>query len=478
MAMSMSVGMGLSRRGAKVITPDDIQQTGKIAEWRFEDGSGTTATDETGTYDIDLTEAPTPNTAWETFGISANSGAIETPSMTNVRTVVMLYRVEQGGTGFHYSGPAATNGGPIGTAISSADQAWIGQGFGVGTVPHRSDGAAAYWLVSGQWRLLFHEISAATTGFLTFGSRGNSTLNRFTTFEMAWGVVYNTTLTEAARSTIYKAARYIARERSFNLDFQDISAKADMLWLWGQSNADGRGLISDLSAEDQGRTYDDVFIRQDGTSASGGGWSGLVLGSNHNDNSTTQFGAEIPWANSREDNPTGRDLYILKCAEGGMYLAPTSDPNVSTSYSTEEPKSSTGFWRGVMEQYYYAIADALSSSVGLELKAFIAYQGEQDALQSSTADVWGTQFGLVVSEMEEHTGLSGFPVYVARIRDSAPPDATAYATVRAEQTSAVSTLGSRATLVDVDSYSFGDSLHLDATGMVSFADYIWDDLGL
>lgn len=471
----------LSPFGTRFVGAAVVPIEGLIADWRFADGSGTTVTDETGTYDIDLTEATDAAATWETYGV--NAAAIETPVITNVRTTVMLYRIPADETSaFHLSGPVATNAGIYGTSTSNLN-CHIGQGYGVGSVPDRGDGEGGYWLTAGGWRLLIVEQPVATTGFQTFGSRGNSTSNRFTDFRMAWGAVYDRVLTDTDRAALYSFARSIARDRSISLDFRDLSAKADMLWLWGQSNADGRGLIADLPAPDQARTYDDVYISQDDVSISAaaqGAFDLLSLGSNHNENSSTQFGAEVPWANNREDNPTGRPLYILKNARGSTGIAPKSLSGDPVSYSTQESEVTAGFWNGLLRHYYYAISNALENNVGLDLKAFVAFQGEQDAQNTTLANVWEANFNLIVDKLELHTGLSGFPIYVTRIRDDSPPDATALAIVRAAQEDVVSTLGARASLVDVDSYDYNatDDIHLTADGIVSYGDFIWADLGL
>ena len=56
-------GLAAMGRSAPIALPD----TGLLADWRFEEGSGTTVADQTGSHTIDLTAAASPNTTWHRY---------------------------------------------------------------------------------------------------------------------------------------------------------------------------------------------------------------------------------------------------------------------------------------------------------------------------------------------------------------------------------------------------------------------------
>lgn len=455
---------------------------GLIADWRFAEGSGTTAFDETGTFDIDLTVAPSPNVAWAPHGLTTTNGAVQTPSMTGVRTIVQLHRVPRDEVNkFLQAGPVADNQGPFGRSVQIGEKNWVGQGYGVFPVFARSDGQYAWSMATGGWRLYIREIATNTTGKVTFGSRGAATTNRYTEMKMAWAAVYDKVLSPSERETLYSFARGVATGRGIYIDAEDCPIQVDHLMLMGQSNADGRGYIASLSAGDQARTYAHTKIYLAGLGVgTTKSYSDLVLGSNHNRLAADRFGPEIPIANLREDTAGARDLYITKVAQGGTYLAPESDANVAagTTFSTETAVGiNPSFWTGVLANLYYGIADALDDGIGLDLRGLVWFQGEQDALQSSTADVWEVQMSAIIAQLDTHLGTSDYPVLLARIFETPPDDATSYATIRAAQVAVVAGLGARGTLIDTDSMSRGDYVHLNASGLVDFGinvvDAIW-----
>jgi|GEM_PF-3466590 len=452
---------------------------GLIADWRFAEGSGMTVADETGTYEIDLTSAPTPNVSWESHGVTTASGAVETPSMTGVRTIVQLYRVPTDQTNkFLQAGPVAGNQGPYGRSVVSAEGNWLGQGFGVFPVFSRTDGQYAWPMTSGGWRLYIRELVADTDGIITFGSRTGSTSNRYTEMKMAWGAVYDRVLSDAERAEIYSFARGLSAGRGIYIDAADCPTQVDYLLLMGQSNADGRGYITDLSEGDQARSYSETKISLSTVGIGNKTFDSLVLGSNHSNADSTRFGAEIPIANAREDTTGSRPLYIRKSAKGGTYLAPSTDANVSagSTWSTEEAVGATAsFWLAVAG-HYYVMADALDNGIGLDIRGLIWFQGEEDAQHTSTANVWEAQMNALISELDAHLGISDYPIQLARIYESSADDATAYATVRAAQAAVVTGLGARATLIDTDSMAHGDYVHLDADGLVDLANDVADQI--
>lgn len=478
----------INQGGGASLTLDALPQSGLIAEWRFTEGSGTTVADQKSTYPIDLTTALAPqNVTWQSYGVSLASGGIETPSIVGARTIVLLYRTPEEQSGFLMAGPVASNAGPLLTGASPSVVATeinhIGQLRGVAPIAAReSDGVVARRLASDGWRVHFRELAAGTNGAIAFGTRRASTLNRVGTMEIAACVVYNRTLSAAERNDIYAVMRDVSAARGVPIDTRDCATQASGIFIGGQSNADGRALISGLSALDQARTYTKTKIILNNSSGTKSSFADLDLGlaGNHTVSSgTTQFGPEIPIANQWEDNKS-ENFYIVKAAQGGTYLAPISVTGAAISWSTDEPKTVAGFWHGLLNTWWRAATDLQQAGIGLNLDAFIWYQGEQDSILTAAADIYGVQLEQLIDNFDLYSGVVADKVFIVRIRDTAPPDPTGYATVRAAQAAVVATLNAgtpgRATLVDVDSYGMGDSVHLNATGMQSLGAYLYGQI--
>lgn len=453
--------------------PSAPPSDGLIADWRFSEGSGTTVADETGIYDIDLTDPTTPNATWAAHGITTANGLVQTPTITGARTIVHLYRVPTDEDAkFLQSGPVASNQGPYGRSVPATESHWLAQGHGISTVISRADGQYAWSMTSGGWRLYIRELAASTDGIIGFGGRVGTTTTRYTEMKMAWGAVYNKTLSAAERAELFSFARGLGIDRGFYIASADCPTQADEILLMGQSNADGRGYITDLSAPDQARTYSQTKISLSGLGGGSKVFADLVLGSNHSNTGATRFGLEIPIANAREDASGSRPLYVRKMATGGTYLAPSTDINVSAgaTWSTDEVVGvGASVWLA-MAYYQYSMADALDDGIGLDVKGIIWFQGEQDALQSSTADVWETEMTDLIAAFDTYLALSDAHWHIARIFENPPDDATAYATVRTAQAAVVTALGARGTLYDTDSLLHGDYVHLSSTGLSDLAD--------
>ena len=476
-------GLPIRRRNSAIALPEG----GLIADWRFDEGSGTTVADQTGGFGIDLTAAASPNTSWQTHGLSADNGAVQTPVIAGVRTIAMLYRTNAGTGGFHHSGPVATNKGVLGSAANGAslqltDTIHIAKGSGIARAFRRDDtGSGAFSLNTGGWQVVFRQMAADATGYLTFGGRGGTTTNRNTEFDLGWAGVYDRPLDDGDRAKVFAFCRSLLRARGGGnyVAFADCPIQADALILWGQSNADGRALIADLSAPDQARTYPEAFILQNEFLNTTTAFSTLDLGLNHCDGGAGYFGPEVIWANLHQDTPTGRDLFIEKTARGSSFLAPSSDANVATgaSWSEAELETNAGWWRSALQNHYRGMSDALEAGIGLNWRGVVWWQGEQDALFASTAAAHQGELSALIAAFDAHTGLGVVPWVIVQTKETPPPDAAAEATVRGAQAAVVTAMGARATLIDAAGYAVGgDGVHLTASGMAGVAGAIYATL--
>lgn len=476
--LGLNLGIGFIRSGSSAIPPV-LPTSGLLSEWRFAEGSGTTVNDEIGSNDINLSLPTTPNYTWVPTGVDLAAGLVQTPSLTNVKTVCMLYKTTRGATaGFLLSGgPSGSGYGFLEEGAPVGDVQHVAFGAGIRPLRKRtSTGASAYALNRGGWVLLIQEYATTFTSALGLGGRHSTTTSRCANFSLAWAAVYNTTLDATGRANVLAYAANLVKSRGVYLRTQDAPTQADGVLLWGQSNADGRALISGLSAPDQARTYTKTYIEAANSATRGTPPIALLsLGTNQIITSpATQFGPEIGLAMDYEDAGHTRDLYICKTAAGNTFIAPSSVGAPVTATNTWHPSSdqnSVMFAHALCRDWYDVEQQALLSGIGVNLKALLWMQGEQDATSTVAAPDSATHQGYLqdlLNETRTYTARTDLPMIVGRIRDVDPAmNATAKAAVRAGQAAFV-TANPGCVLIDTDSYALNaDNVHYNAAGMKS-----------
>jgi len=459
-----------------------IPADGLIAEWRFAEGSGNTVADAVGTAHINLALPTDPNVTWTSKGVLLASGLVQTPSIAGARTIAQLYRVGRGEVDkfLQSAGAGSGNGALTSNVGPTQGEVWIGSGSGVRNVRRRLDtGADAFALNRGGWVLLFREMPAAYTTIVGLGGRHSTTTSRCADFEIAWAGVWNRVLTADERTQTYNAVRQrIATPRGIYLDARDCPAQADCVLLWGQSNADGRAVISGLSSGDQARDFTRVYIEPATSSVRGTPPPALLdLGVNQTITSPgTQFGPEMGIGWRREDAAPGRDLYICKTAQGGTYLAPSSvggSVTVSNTWHPGEVVTSSLMHRALAADWYDTEQALLSQGIGPNLRALCWMQGEQDAVQQTAADAYQAALQALYDDVRLYTSYPSLPIVVARIR-GLDPSGTYAATVRAAQAAFVAA-NSAAVLVDTDGMVMAcDNVHYNAAGMKALGQAFYD----
>lgn len=457
---------------------------GLIAEWRFAEGSGTSVKDEVGSAHINLAAPTDPHVTWTSRGVSLASGLVQTPSITGARTVAMLYRVGRDTEGgFMLSGGASSGAGLYGHEAQPGAFAAVHVGFGAGVraARRRNDtGSGCYVLTRGGWALVIAQYTQAHNTILGFGGRHSATTYRCSDFEVSWVGVWNRVLTAGERDQMYSAVRRLhAVPRGIRLSAADCPAQADVVLLWGQSNADGRAPISELSGGDQAREFSRVWIE-----AALSGTRGtpppavLDLGVNQTLTSpSTQFGPEMGMGWRREDAAPGRDLYICKTAQGSTYLAPSSVAGSVTASNTWHPgelATNSLYHNALVRDFYDVEQSMLSQGIGPNLRGICWMQGEQDAAQMSAADAYQAALQALYDDLRTYTGYPELPIVVGRIRNvsAGMPYAS---TVRAAQAAFVAANPSTATLIDTDAMALaGDNVHYNAVGMKALGEAFYD----
>lgn len=465
---------------------DYVPQTGLLAQYKFDEGSGTTAADSSGNgKNINLAAPTTPNYTWVTTGLKLALGLVQTPSLTSCRTVVMLYRVGRGETSnFLLSGGSSSGDGWLGDSSGSGKSTWVGSARGVAPALQSTAFDNIKHLNRGWWQLGVFEYAAGNTSIFGLGGRHSTTNFRCPDFEIATAWFYNLQLSAGDRNNLYTAARLIAKQRGIYIDWRDCPTSSDVALIMGESNPDGRALISQLSAGDQARDVSKTYICAHNGTTSKYPPAALALGTNQQATSpATQFGPEIGLAWARQTSGLTRDLWVAKCGKGSTYLAPTSLGVAATSCWNVDALSNAGvlcfptlltLWD--LEHYM------LSQGIGPHLRYGMFWIGLNDQVNTSyvpSAATYQTWLQNVADFYETYTGGPGIKWHIPLVHDKDPTlNATAHSYALAAQIAFVAAnpgFMSR----DVSGYTMSDSVHLNGlatTGMPKFGQDAHSDI--
>lgn len=452
---------------------------GLLAEWRFAEGSGTTVADSFGgTYPINLNLPTTPNYTWSATGIDLAAGLVQTPSLPSVRTVVLAYKMPVGGGGasFLISGGSGSGDGELTTVHTTTRSAWVAYGAGVRPLSYATSGSDVYTMHRGGWVVFFFEYPIAYTTPFGFGGRHSTTTSRMSSVSIGWAASYNKALNSAERTQILNYVAAIMKPRGAYLKTADCPTQADAVLLMGQSNALGSAPLTDLTVPE--RTYLSTKTKIEPASQSvlaAPPAAFLQMGTNQTAYlPESNFGAEYGIAVAR-DAAGGRDLYISKTAQGSTYAAPTSVGGSVTATNTWHPGTYGAgnllLRYALCRDWHFTEQYAAANGIGLNLRAALWMQGEQDATATTYAASSAAYQGYlqnIYNEIVLQTAMPGLPMIVARIRDQDPSmNATAKANVRSGQAAFV-TANSGCVLIDTDSFPLqADNVHYTGAGMKS-----------
>lgn len=423
-----------------------------LAEWWFNEGAGTTITDHVGSSDI----TGVTNGSWISQGLRLTNGLALSPSIAGAQTLVLLCKPPRDGTSDEYHSEfrsAIWNGSRMSTTAT-----WH-SGSIRGVVPCYADasGTSVYRVSRGNWVLIFCEAGSAAASTVSLGSRFDG-LKPTSQIDLAWAAVFSATLTSAERTEVYDMARELLKSRSAYLDWRDCPTTTHVLGLWGQSNAEGRATIANLSSTDQARTLPEgVLINRRDTYAT----EDLELGVNQTTtNVATQFGPEMPIAWLAEDN--GQSLAIAKYAVGSTIL----DDTAGTDWSIDET-STTNLFNKAMWGLWQLEADLINAGVGPDLKGVCWAQGEQDGTNTTYGAAYEDNLNAFIAKYREQVGDTTADFIIARTRDQFPTaNSTAIADVRAAQ-AAVAAADADVAMFDTDYMPRAvDEVHYDVVGQM------------
>lgn len=486
----LGLGLALTGFGTKGGVSDvadggfpPMHTDGMLFEYRFAEGSGTTVADSlNGTYPINLNTPMTPNYTWTSKGVSLASGLIQTPSITGLRTFAMLYKVtrNEASSGFIISGGAAGSGsgwlaGTLPTEAAEPGARIYMHGASLPIRRRTDNGDVAKRINRGGYVLVFRRHAAAYTGVLGLGGRHSTTTGRCASFEVVWAGGWNDVLTDAEVAQIGDSLRPLAKARGVYIHAADCPAQADCALLWGQSNADGRALLTDLALAERTYASTATYIEpaNSGTRATPPD-ALLVMGTNQIITSpSTQFGPEYGIAKRRDASGLSRTLRISKTAQGSTYIAPSSVGAPVTNTTTWAPgeTATSSLYHNALHDWFDTEQRLLLDGIGPNLRALFWMQGEQDATSTVAAPDSATHQGYIQAlydDVKTYTGLTSLKMVVGRIRDQDPSmNATAKAAVRAGQAAFVAA-NADCTLIDTDTFSLkADNVHYNGAGQTS-----------
>lgn len=463
-----------SGAGTPPVVVPDLPTTGLISEWRFDEGSGNTVADQVGSNDIDLTDPPNPNTTWTSRGITTTNGAVWTPNLTNVRTIAQLVKVERSVTsGFVFAGGQAPNTGATAEFVRDGDVWHVGMGAGISPIRRRSTGQGVVQMNHGGWCLVFRELDAQYTDVYAFGGRANTVESgRLASGEIGWMVAYSTQLSDQDREDIYGYVRDLVKGRGIRIDYRDCATTYHCQLIWGQSNADGRALITSLSAPDQAATTPSN-VKIAAINANGdeiGTIDDLEMGVNQQDTDpSSDFGPEMGLAWEWEDNEgaSGNVLAIFKAAQGSTFLAPSSLAEVSSggvTWNKDEVETGSMFQQMGIKGWYQVMAELLNNDIGPRLRGILWWQGGQDAQSVNTSLDYDVHVGEFWTELKNHCGgFTGLHMVLYQYYEVTVNVQAAYDEVRADQAS-FAAANSDVTLVTISDLTFADNVHPDGPG--------------
>jgi sulfatase modifying factor 1 len=243
-----------------------------------------------------------------------------------------------------------------------------------------------------------------------------------------------------------------------------VDYRLDVFILTGQSNADGKADISNLSSAGDDRSENLIYIGSiaDGKTPSTitstddwleGNWESVDLSNGGNvARQSGKFGPEVGFIDTYS---TTQRVAVLKFALGGTSLA--DGLNATTP----------GL---VYEMLKLSITDGLdkltSQGYGYNVKGLMFLQGESDAEDSTDASNYSINLTNFMGGVQEHLGVTDLPTVVIGI-DSSFYQAWPYTTQVRDAQIAYADTSPYISFVDASGYSLrSDGAHYDADGQI------------
>ncbi|MCG8587106.1 MAG: sialate O-acetylesterase [Pirellulales bacterium] len=271
----------------------------------------------------------------------------------------------------------------------------------------------------------------------------------------------------------------------------DVSAATpvDVYLFGGQSNMQGLGAVSDLTAAESAPQAGVSFWNSTTFETMDPGTTVLSSDLMH-------FGPELGFARRMREKDASREVYIVKYWASGRaldsgwdnqtWVGDPTGPGRDTFYpgtSETDPNRGTQYI-AMLTRFKAGIAHLDGQGIDYEIKGFAWMQGEQDSKNGTSATRYAESLQRLTDRLHEDLGLSGDPlplVYGQVLSKDDPPPArfTHRTEIRQSQANADADSGhaesiSNAHLVSTDGLSLVDDVHWDAAGQLTLGQRMAD----
>ncbi|WP_442506750.1 sialate O-acetylesterase [Novipirellula sp. SH528] len=193
----------------------------------------------------------------------------------------------------------------------------------------------------------------------------------------------------------------------------------DVYLLAGQSNMDGRGKMSELTAQ-QRQPFDNAIIFYRNLPKSSDGWQPLAPGFSiapgyKGEVPSSTFGPELGFATEMLKSNPEHKLALIKGSKGGSSLRRDWNPGVQG-----EPKTQGQRYRDFVETIQLATKALKERGDRYTIRGLLWHQGESDSNLSS--DDYEERLLQFVSRIRQDTGVPDLRVVVGEVFDNGKRD--------------------------------------------------------
>lgn len=193
----------------------------------------------------------------------------------------------------------------------------------------------------------------------------------------------------------------------------------DVYLLAGQSNMDGRGLIDDLTDEQQA-PVDEAIVFYRSVPRTSDGWQTLAPGFSVPPKykgafPSPTFGPEMGFARSMLKAQPDTKLALIKGSKGGTSLRADWKAGVRGNFESQGPR-----YRDFIETIRMATNQLRERGDEFRIRGLLWHQGESDS--KSSTEVYSRRLNQLVVRIREDIGVPDLPVVVGEVFDNEKRD--------------------------------------------------------